>query len=116
MGEDGELQPGAIGADGPIQPPDIILPDPVSTRYLSFDPDGTGRIVDSPDRERFEHLYELLHGLQLARIRECGSCKRLFWARRKDKIACSRPCANRVRASKFYYKVKQRRTGKRPIG
>jgi len=97
------------GADGPLQPPDIILLDPISTRYLCFNPDGTGRIVDSPDRERFEHLYQLLHGLQLARIRECGSCKRLFWARRKDKIACSRPCANRVRASKFYYRVKQQR-------
>jgi hypothetical protein len=102
------------GANGPLQPPDIILLDPVSTRYLCFNPDGTGRIVDSPDRERFEHLYGLLHGLDLARIRECGSCKRLFWARRKDKIACTRPCANRVRASKFYYKVKQRRMGKRP--
>jgi hypothetical protein len=101
------------GADGPLQPPDIFLLDPDSERRLCFNPDGTGRIVDSPDRGRFEHLYRLLHGLELARIRECASCKRLFWARRKDKIACSRPCANRVRASKFYYKVKLRRAGKR---
>jgi hypothetical protein len=102
------------GAGGPLQPPDIILLDPISMRYLCFNPDGTGRIVDSPDRERFEHLYRLLHGLQLARIRECGSCKRLFWARRKHKIACSRPCANRLRSSKFYYKVKQQGSRKRP--
>jgi len=103
------------GADGPFQPPDINLPDPISLRRLCFNPEGTGSIVDSPDRARFEELYGLLHGLDLTRIRKCSSCKRLFWARRKDKIACSKPCANRARASRFYYKVKQQTAGKPPI-
>ena len=95
------------GAAGPILPEDIELPDPNSTRRLCFNPDGAGRIVDSPARARFEELYALLEGLDLTRIRECGSCKQLFWAWRKDQRACSKPCANRYRAARFYYKAKQ---------
>jgi hypothetical protein len=91
---------------GLLQTDDIELPDPISFRRLSFNPDGIGRIVDSPDRARFDELYRLLDGLDLSRVRECRSCKRLFWARRHDQVGCTKACANRIRSSRFYYKTK----------
>lgn len=97
------------GAEGPLQPDEIELPDPVSFRRLLTDAKGIGHVVDSPLRARLEGLYRLLDGLDLTRVRECPSCRRLFWARRKDQRGCSRPCANRIRVSKHYYKWKVNR-------
>jgi hypothetical protein len=97
------------GVDGPLAPDEIVLPDPVSFRRLSFNPNGTGLILDSPERAWFEKLYELLDGADLSRVRECTSCKRLFWARRRDQVACSKLCANRARFSRFYTRRKRRR-------
>jgi hypothetical protein len=96
------------GVDGPLAPVEIVLPDPVSFRRLSFNPDGTGLILDSPERAWFEKLYQLLNGADLSRVRECTSCKRLFWARRRDQVACSKRCANRARFSRFYKKTRNR--------
>ena len=96
------------GVDGPLAPDEIELPDPVSFRRLSFNPDGTGLILDSPERAWFEKLYQLLDGADLSRVRECTSCKRLFWARRRDQIACTKRCANRARFSRFYKKARRK--------
>lgn len=95
--------------DGPLEPDEIVLPDPVSFRRLSFRPDGIGLILDSPERAWFEKLYQLLDGADLSRVRECTSCKRLFWARRRDQVACSKRCANRARFSRFYKKTRTKR-------
>ena len=97
------------GVDSPLAPDEIVLPDPVSFRRLSFNPDGTGLILDSPERAWFEKLYQLLDGADLSRVRECTSCKRLFWARRRDQVACSKLCANRARFSRFYDKTRRKR-------
>ena len=97
----------SANAMGPIQPDEIELPDPFAYRRLCFNPDGTGRVEGGEYRDRFEELYRLLHGgLDLRRIRECGSCKELFWARRSDQVACQKDCANRIRVSRSYYRSK----------
>jgi hypothetical protein len=93
---------------GPVQPSEIILPDPISSRRLFFNADGTGRILDSPLRIQFEELYRLLERAELSRVRECASCGRLFWARRKDQMGCTKQCANRLRVSRFYLRAKNR--------
>jgi hypothetical protein len=96
---------------GPTQPDEILLPDPISSRRLFFNADGTGRILDSPLRTRFEELYRLLEGADLSRVRECASCVQLFWARRKDQVGCSKKCANRIRVSRFH--VRERKSNAR---
>jgi hypothetical protein len=95
------------GVDGPLEPDEIVLPDPFSFRRLSFDTDGTGLILDSPERAWFEKLYQLLNGADLSRVRECTSCRSLFWARRRDQVACSKRCANRSRFARFYRKTRR---------
>jgi len=96
------------GVDGLLAPDEIVLLDPVSFRRLSFNRDGTGLILDSPERAWFERLYQLLDGADLSRVRDCTSCKRLFWARRRDQVACSKLCANRARFSRFYKKTRRK--------
>jgi hypothetical protein len=90
------------GAAGPLEPEPLELPDPASFRRLEFEPNGTMRIHDSPLRARFEQLYRDLEGLDGTRIRECADCGELFWAQRKDRVGCSKPCANRLRFSRYY--------------
>jgi hypothetical protein len=90
------------GAAGPLEPEPLELPDPISFRRLEFEPNGTMRIHDSPLRARFEQLYRDLAGLDGARIRECSDCGALFWAQRKDRVGCSKGCANRLRFSRYY--------------
>jgi hypothetical protein len=91
------------GAAGPLEPELLDLPDPVSFRRLAFEPNGTMRIHDSPLRVRFEQLYRDLGELDGTRIRECLDCGTLFWAQRKDRVGCSKPCANRLRFSNYYW-------------
>jgi hypothetical protein len=90
------------GVAGPLEPEPLELPDPPSFRRLEFEPNGTMRIHDSPLRAKFEQLYRDLGGLDLTRIRECLDCGALFWAQRKDRVGCSKPCANRLRFSRYY--------------
>jgi hypothetical protein len=90
------------GAAGPLDPEPLELPEPVSFRRLEFEPNGTMRIHDSPLRARFEQLHRDLAGLDGTRIRECPDCGALFWAQRKDRVGCSKPCANRLRFSRYY--------------
>jgi hypothetical protein len=97
------------GAAGPLEPDPIPLPDPPSFRRLVQNPDGTGRIEYSPLKTRFEEFEQVLQGPDLTRIRECPSCDKLFWAKRKDQVACSTRCANRVRFSRFYNKKNRTR-------
>jgi hypothetical protein len=61
---------------------------------LEVDSDET--IVQIPN-----HLLHCLQGLKADRIRRCH-CGNVFWAKRDDKRACSRKCANvrRVRKSR----------------
>jgi hypothetical protein len=91
-----------VSARGPLEPEPLELPDPVSFRRLEFEPNGTMRIHDSPLRAGFEQLYRDLVGLDGTRIRECADCGELFWAQRKDRVGCSKPCANRLRFSRYY--------------
>jgi hypothetical protein len=90
------------GAAGPLEPEPLELPDPVSFRRLEFEPNGTMRIHDSPLRAGFEQLHRDLVGLDGTRIRECADCGELFWAQRKDRVGCGKPCANRLRFSRYY--------------
>jgi len=90
------------GAAGPLEPEPLELPDPASFRRLVFEPNGAMRIHDSPLRAGFEQLYRDLVGLDGTRIRECADCGKLFWAQRKDRVGCSKPCANRLRFSRYY--------------
>ena len=90
------------GAAGPLEPEPLELPDPVSFRRLEFEPNGTMRIHDSPLRAGLEQLYRDLVGFYGTRIRECADCGELFWAQRKDRVGCSKPCANRLRFSRYY--------------
>jgi len=89
-------------ARGPLEPEPLELLDPVSFRRLEFEPNGTMRIHDSPLRARLEQLYRNLEGLDATRIRECPDCGALFWAQRNDRVGCSKPCANRLRFSRYY--------------
>ena len=41
-------------------------------------------------------------GLDGSRIRKCPDCGALFWVQRKDRVGCSKPCANRLRFSRYY--------------
>jgi len=95
------------GAAGPLEPERLELPEPVSFRLLEFEPNGTIRIHDSPLRARFEQLYRDLGGLDGTRFRECLDCGALFWAQRKDRVGCSKPCANRLRFSDYYWNHKK---------
>jgi hypothetical protein len=95
------------GAAGPLEPQPLELPDPASFRRLEFEAIGTMRIHDSPLRARFEQLYRDLEGLDGSRIRECLDCGALFWAQRKDRVGCSKPCANRLRFSDYYWSHKK---------
>jgi hypothetical protein len=53
-------------------------------------------------------LKQALDGVEAARIRECPVCMRVFWAKRKDKQACSERCVNarRVREWRKNYRAK----------
>jgi hypothetical protein len=95
------------GAAGPLEPEPLELPHPASFRRLEFEPNGTMRIHDSPLRARFEQLYRDLEGLDATRIRECPDCGALFWAQRNDRVGCSKPCANRLRFSDYYWNHKK---------
>ena len=104
-----ELFIAIVGAHvmGPVLPDDIELPDAPALQRLRFNSDGTGRVEGRGYRERFEELYGLLDlHLDLRRIRECSSCKKIFWARRSDQVGCQRDCANRIRVSRHYNKSK----------
>jgi hypothetical protein len=90
------------GAAGLLEPEPLELPDPVSFRRLEFEPNGMIRIHDSPLGAIFEQLYRDLEGLDGTRIRKCRHCGALFWAQRKDRVGCSKPCANRLRFSRYY--------------
>jgi len=92
------------GATGPLEPEPLELPDPASFRRLEFETNGTMRIHDSPLRAQFEQVYRDLGGLDGTRIKECLDCGALFWAQRKDRVGCSKPCANRLRFSRYYKK------------
>jgi hypothetical protein len=97
------------GAAGPLEPEPLELPDPISLRRLEFEPNGTLRIHDSPLRARFEQLYRDLGGLDGTRIRECPDCGAIFWAQRQDRVGCSKPCASRLRFSRYYSIHKKKR-------
>jgi hypothetical protein len=87
---------------GPLQPRTILLPDPPSTRRLVMLPNGIGKVEDPPLRKRIDDLFDLLHGLNPAGIRQCPKCSRLFSAWRKDQRASRTMCANRIRVNKCY--------------
>jgi hypothetical protein len=50
----------------------------------------------------YEILRSTLLSLDPSRIRMCEACETVFWADRKDKAACSKPCANRARVRRWY--------------
>jgi hypothetical protein len=58
--------------------------------HLQIDTDGKIEIKPSP-------LLEMLKGAEAERIRRCSECKRIFWAGRVDKFACTRQCVTQRR-------------------
>jgi len=43
-------------------------------------------------RAKHQELFRTLEGVEARRIRQCSECKRIFWAGRTDKFACTRQC------------------------
>lgn len=58
--------------------------------YAYLDNDGIIRLPSNP-------LAEAINGIEVARIRACLICRKLFWATRKDKRCCSEEHARIVR-------------------
>jgi hypothetical protein len=50
-------------------------------------------------------LFEVISGVEANRIRQCSECKRIFWAGRIDKFACTSKCVlrRRVRLWREHY-------------
>jgi hypothetical protein len=48
---------------------------------------------DGKFRIQYHPLLRALEGVELARIRECPICGKIFWAGRKDQICCKTKCA-----------------------
>lgn len=55
---------------------------------LTVADDGTVKI-------NLDSFADAINGVDATRIRECGDCQRVFWAKRKDQSCCSKDCANR---------------------
>ncbi|MDQ3713850.1 MAG: hypothetical protein M3388_16745 [Acidobacteriota bacterium] len=53
-------------------------------------------------------IFETFIGLDLDRIRECGICSRIFWAKNKNSQTCSGPCRNALRQRKHRKKNKEK--------
>src|SRR5208337_3797912 len=102
------------GAAPGSQPTDLSLP--VETTRIQVMPDGT--MLTRLDFFR-DFFLPALSGKSVRRIKVCPvselGCGRLFVAFRKDQVACSAACANRVRVKGFrtenpeYYTAQTRR-------
>jgi hypothetical protein len=75
----------------------IELPVSEFKPVVGFNPGGQGVIWPDPYRQFLSDL----NGTDLSRIRRCPVCRRLFFARRRDKGACSPPCLNVNRVQTF---------------
>jgi hypothetical protein len=58
--------------------------------------DDSGNVRLEPGR-----LLRIVNGVEAKRIRQCSECKRIFWAGRIDKPACSKKCLQRRRARRW---------------
>ncbi len=58
--------------------------------------DDKGRFINSPPP-----LLEALEGVEVARIRACQFCGKVFWAGRIDQSCCSHQCAGNLRARRW---------------
>jgi hypothetical protein len=60
---------------------------------VQTDSEGILRIVLDP-------LLRALDGVEAARIRECSHCGKIYWAGRKDKLACDQ-CTHALRQKRY---------------
>jgi hypothetical protein len=59
-------------------------------------PDGRIQVLGAqPQGVLYRDLLAALQGRDAARIRECPSCGRIYWAHRKDKKTCSDRCRSK---------------------
>lgn len=74
----------------------IEIPSEAAESMTSLIVDSEGKIqASSPP------LLECLIDIEAARIRQCSECKRIFWAGRMDKFACTRQCVQRRRVRRW---------------
>lgn len=64
--------------------------------FLGFSDEGFIKPVQSELIELFEK-----YDIPFFRIRECPDCEKIFWAKRTDAKACSKPCSERI-SSRVY--------------
>jgi hypothetical protein len=70
----------------------IEIPYQITEFAISLTLDGDGKILIQTGP-----LLELVKGVEARRIRQCSECKRIFWAGRMDKFACTKKCVQRRR-------------------
>lgn len=69
--------------------------------------DEQGKLILKADR-----LAKALQGMELSRIRLCGSCQRIYWAGRANmRYACSTKCANLLRTRRWRDEEKRKEEG-----
>jgi len=56
----------------------------------------------------FVFMFEEFEGVEAGRIRTCPSCRRIYWARRKDQPGCSQQCVWRVRQQRWRERYPER--------
>lgn len=56
--------------------------------------DRQKEIADGIIRYKIEWYAEVFEGVDIAKIRRCPICEKVFWQNRKDKKTCSKPCSN----------------------
>ena len=81
-------------AEKVIRHPYRVLP------YLMIDADG----LHQPPKDE---LIEILRDVEAARIRECESCRRIFWAGRITQRGCSARCGDIIRKRRHRERYRQ---------
>ncbi len=71
-----------------------------SSGTIRVDKEGIVRISN----DRFA---EAVEGIDATLVRECEICKRIFWAGRRDKSACSTSCAHALRNRRYRERYRQ---------
>lgn len=69
---------------------------------VSINVDDDGRVYLGKDR-----LTRAIEGIEIARLKECVICQRIFWAGRITQRCCSKQCANTLRVRRHREKYTQ---------
>jgi hypothetical protein len=94
----------------------VSLPVVVPTRpIVLIGPDGTARVaIVDPTHDLYREFLKRVEGADVSRLKRCPVCKRPFWARRRDQVACEPGHANRYRV--WQHRMRQTRVAGVKIG